>query len=213
MRRVSTLDGLLPLTSAIATIVSAAAAWAAVFVVSRQVREMRRLREEQVRPFVVVRLKLGTLVSIVVENIGPVQARSIRFTFDPALSSTPTSSGEQYPAVRAIALREGIESLAPGEAFEFLLDAAHDRFSSDGQPMRIEVLVRYQKNTGGKPREYSDTYVLDLQSLAFAALPKDPQQEVKRELAKIADELKGINATARRAASDAQDRPGPAADI
>ncbi len=188
----------LPLTSAIATMVSATAAWAAVFVVGRQVREMRRLREEQARPFVVVRLKLGRLVSIVVENVGPAQARDVRFSFAPPLTSTSTSSGGPYPAVRALALQEGLESLAPGDAFEFVLDASADRFKRSDLPMRIEASATYHQTLDGKLRRYTDTYVLDLQSLGFATLPTNPLDETRKELAKIAGQMKGLNEAAAR---------------
>jgi hypothetical protein len=77
---------------------SAVAAWAAwatvgIYVVLglfawTQVREARKLREEQARPFVIVDFEAGFLVYLTVENLGRTMARDVRINFDKPLEST-----------------------------------------------------------------------------------------------------------------------------
>jgi hypothetical protein len=81
---------------------------------ARQVREARGLREEQVRPFVLIDFRAWqTIVEIVITNIGSTLAREVTFSFDPPLASTR----DNEPTARKIGevniLKTRIPSLAP----------------------------------------------------------------------------------------------------
>ena len=84
-------------------VVAAAVAW-------RQVREARRLREDQSRPFVVIDFEVeGMLFFLRISNIGTTLARNVRFEINP-----PLSSAIENPFSEMQILRDGAPTLAPG---------------------------------------------------------------------------------------------------
>lgn len=61
----------------------------AAFVATRQVREARRLREDQARPFIVADFDVRDhLIFLTVSNVGTSLAREVRFDIEPELRST-----------------------------------------------------------------------------------------------------------------------------
>src|SRR5262249_58913814 len=83
---------------------TAVSAWAACATVGiyivlglfawRQVREARKLREEQARPFVMVDFDPGFLVYLTVENLGRTMARDVSIRFDKPLESSLSGTRE-----------------------------------------------------------------------------------------------------------------------
>jgi hypothetical protein len=55
---------------------------------AEQARQARELQEEQARPFVIVDLEPGFLIYLVVENIGRTMARNVTITSDKPFEST-----------------------------------------------------------------------------------------------------------------------------
>jgi hypothetical protein len=89
-----------------------------------QVREARRLRKEQARPFVLIDFDAwGTIVELRITNIGKTIARDIRFKFDPSLTSTHDALGDPRGRVGDLSLfKDGIPSLAPGKEIKIFFD-------------------------------------------------------------------------------------------
>ena len=140
---------------------AAVAAIAAVFA-GWQILELRRSREEQARPFVVVDIRSSpvwaNILNLVVENVGTTLARDVRFEFTPGLA---TSMKDNDLANSAL-VREGVRFLPPRHRISVLFDLSHDRRNS-GRHMRYQVTVRYRNFRGREQEPLS--YVVDLEHL------------------------------------------------
>lgn len=179
---------------------TAAATWASVLVLLgslvfawRQVGEARRLREEQARPWVVVRFDPGFIFGIVVENIGKTVAKDVKVGFDPHLEST---WNRPWGWEESSLLEAGIPMLPPGDALRFDFDTYTDRLESD-LAMQYSVTVTYL-DTVGRPLP-ADKYRLDLKLYEGMTLPPkafpDLVQEVeklRKEIAKWTDGVRGL---------------------
>ncbi len=125
--------------TAIGTGVTAAVAVLAAGFAALQVREVRRTREDQTRPFVIVDIQPGpawsNLLDLVVENIGSTAARDVQISFDPPLRQ---SKDDGYPIAESALIREGIRMLPPGRRIRVFFDASHHRIKTD-LPMRYDV--------------------------------------------------------------------------
>lgn len=135
------------------------ALFAAIFA-ALQVRELRRTREDQVRPYVIVDIQPGAtwdnLFDLVIENIGSTPAHGVTFEFEPPLEQSDDSG---YPISESVLLREGVLMLPPGRKIRAFFDASHKRIDTD-LPMRYSVTVRL-KNSNGK-RQPAQRYTIDL---------------------------------------------------
>jgi hypothetical protein len=114
-------------------VVAALVAW-------RQVREARRLREGQVRPFVVVDFDVegGYLTFLEVANIGTSLARDVYIEIDPPLASA--TKGVDVSNLKM--LNEGITTLAPGKKYRTFFDMGFRRAKSD-LPMNYSATLTY----------------------------------------------------------------------
>jgi hypothetical protein len=144
---------------ALGTVVTAVVAVLAAVFAGWQVWEIRRTREEQARPFVVVDVQSsaasGNLLNLVIENVGTTVAHDVIFEFMPPLRS----SQDKYDPSTWVLLREGIPTLPPGRRIEALFDVSHERIKTD-LTMRYDVAVQLKnsRGRGQKPQHY----VLDL---------------------------------------------------
>jgi hypothetical protein len=128
--------------------VAAAVAW-------RQVREARRLREQQIRPFVVIDIEVDRfLFFLAVSNVGTTLARDVRFEIDPPLDSAIENALNEMKM-----FRHGIATLPPNKAIRTLFDSALQRKPAD-LPDLYTVRVRYRDQTGR--RTFDETFDLDL---------------------------------------------------
>jgi hypothetical protein len=126
-----------------------------------QVREARRLREDQARPFVVIDFFPigGVAIEIRITNIGSTLARDVHFEFEPKLISThDDEGGSREPVADLNLFKNGIPSLAPGREMKIFFDQFPARVER-GLPMTYQVKIRY-RDRNGKP--LTDTTVLDL---------------------------------------------------
>lgn len=148
--------------TALGTVIYAVVAIAAAFVVWFQLREARRTREDQSRPFVVVDIQPGTAwynaFNLVVENIGKTLAKDVHIRFDPPIATTL----DQYDLAGSVILQEGIPWMPPGRRIVALFDLSHQRLKSD-LPMRYDVTVQYSDARG--KRQGPLNYVIDLSYL------------------------------------------------
>lgn len=144
---------------ALGTMTTAIVAVAAAVFAFQQVREMRRTREEQARPFVVVDVQPSRasthFLNLVIENVGSTVAHNVWFSFDPPLES----SDKDISIGDSILVQEGILMLPPGRRIEALFDVSHQRIKSD-LPLRYDVEVELQDSRGRRQRP--QRYVIDL---------------------------------------------------
>lgn len=147
--------------SAAGTVATAIIASVAALVAFHQVREARKLREEQAQPFVVVDFELspvsGNIINLVVENVGKTLARDVKLAFTPRLESTQVSG--DYDLKNTTLLKDGIPTMPPGKRIVALFDVSHQRFSS-GLPLSYTVKVEFRDSRRRKQEPLE--YVLDL---------------------------------------------------
>jgi hypothetical protein len=133
---------------------------AAVFA-NRQVREARRSREEESRPFVVVdfEAKKG-MFYVVVTNTGRTIARDVRFKFEPALAGTLDREGDNPWSLASLKMfSDGIPSLPPGKRIATLFDSSFQR-TREEWPDAYEVEIEYAD--ASRKRRFSERILLDL---------------------------------------------------
>lgn len=143
--------------SALAAVITALIALAAAVFAFVQVREARRLRIEQARPYVAAFLELGseidvTFILLVVKNFGTTTARDITIATDRPMKRAWGNS--QHP--EDLLLFDRLPVLVPGQSWRTLFDWGPDRFKagldetytltvsshdSSGHPLKDEVFV------------------------------------------------------------------------
>lgn len=148
--------------TAIGTVGTAIVALLAAAFAGWQVWEIRRTRQEESRPFVIVDIRSSAaathLLDLVIENAGQTVARDVRVSFTPPLRS----ASEHVDLESTALLTEGIPMLPPGRQVKAFFDAATDRKGQD-LPMRHDVEVAL-KDYRGRPQEVQ-RYVIDLAHL------------------------------------------------
>lgn len=131
----------------------------AAIVAWRQVREARRLREETLRPFVVVDFEVeAPLLYIAVSNTGQTIARDVKVTFDHPLESGALK--DKPDSLRQFEARfaEGIHTLPPGKKIRTLVDLGPRR--PEGAYRDI-YLVEITYASDATQRHYADAITLD----------------------------------------------------
>ena len=160
----------------------------AAFVALRHLREARRTREAEHRPFVIVDLEVENFIfSVAVSNIGTMLARDVEITIEPRLRSSIADTD-----LSKIKMLAGIPSLAPGRSLRSFIDTAMSRHGSD-LPDSHEVRVRY---AGESDRRFDERMVLDF-GLYWETLSitRHGIHDVHAELTKIAKLLASWNAS------------------
>jgi hypothetical protein len=165
--------------------------WAAVSVIigvgvsllvgSGQLRQVRRIRDEQTRPFIIVDFHFRSiLASLSVRNVGQTAAEDVRVFLDQPVSSTVmTDVNWQHSGLFA----DGVPLFAPGREMRFVLDVMSERIES-GLPMTFTGRVEYWRPDHGG-RQLVERFSLDLTVFANSQLaPKD--------LSDLADEVERI---------------------
>jgi len=161
-------------------IAAAAVAW-------RQVREARRLREQQIRPFVVVDFEVegwNTNVYLEVGNLGASLARDVRIDIDP-----PLESAIDIDVGSLKMLNEGIATLAPGKVYRTFFDMG---FRRDEAKLRMtyEATVTYTDETG--ERSFRETLNLDLdQYMNMRFVQKRGVHDLYKQLESIRKVMEG----------------------
>ena len=193
------------------------AAWAAVaaaliYVVlgifaAVQVLQARATRELTYRPYVVVDFEFQRfLVYISIRNVGQTPATDVSITFDQPLKAAGSTKDPNQAAV----FTGPIPMIAPRRNIRVTFGVSHMLLSQPGIPQRYTATIKY-RTIGGKSREYTDTYVLDLTQYADAAV--DPKglpelvaelESVRRELQKWTDGTRGLLAHAVNRKKDAR---------
>lgn len=135
----------------------------AAIVAAFQASEAKTLREQQLRPFVVIDFDHdGWIFLLTVENKGPLLARDITFKVTP-----PFVTAHEFALNELSWFTSGIRSLAPGKHLSTLFDSSIERHPDnytrggrDPLPDLFEVEVSYTDPSGKRP--FRETHVLDL---------------------------------------------------
>jgi len=113
--------------TAVGTATTAGVALVAAGVGFRQLHVARQAREAQIRPFVVVDIVpspvLGSILNLVVENVGLTLARDFRIRFTPELQT----SREQYDLANSMLIKSGIPTLSPRRRITAIFDLGRER--------------------------------------------------------------------------------------
>jgi hypothetical protein len=159
---------------------------AAALVGWNQVREARRLREQQSRPFVVIDFDIerGVETYLEVANLGNSLARDVTFEITPPLQSSIDVQVEKFKM-----LNEGIATLAPGKRYRTFFDTGIQRIGSD-LPLTYEVIVRYRDQDAR--RSFEESINLDLAQFLYLETPS------RRDVHDVSEHLKDIVATLRK---------------
>jgi hypothetical protein len=133
--------------SAVGACATAAVAVIAACVAYFQVREAKKLRLDQAKPYVVVDIQPSRvsvhLLNLIVENTGATMARNVTFDFNPPLES----SLQGYEIADSTFARSGLPMIPPRRRHEYLFDSSVGRLNSD-LPMKFDVTVRYEDREG-----------------------------------------------------------------
>lgn len=152
-----------------------------------QLRQAKRLREEQARPYVIVDVEFrGTGVSIVVQNIGSTPAYDVRVTFDKPLQTTMTR-GKDLQDI-AIFTRP-IPMIAPGRTIQVPFDRMPDRLKRRDLPTEYVATVEYRDSRRWGTRE---EYPFDLATYEDTLVPKKGLPEVARAVEELNKSLKSM---------------------
>jgi len=160
----------------------------------RQVREARKARGAQTRPYVIVYAEPTSLsrqmIELIIENVGQTPAQDVVIRFSPALVSTldrPDFSTGDW-----VALKEGIPFLAPRQRMVHVFDTLIGRYGPDGSslPRHYDVTVRYRGGLDDGLHE--ETYKLDLGVwFGSASTTEYTVHHVAQQLEAIARTIKG----------------------
>lgn len=182
--------------SAVAALATAGVAAAAALFAARQVRESKRLRQEQAEPYVAASLEYDVVtgsVDVVVKNYGSTAAYDIQLEAVPPLERTDPGAG-----IAKVKLPESIRTLVPGQEWRTLLDFSSERVETE-LPNHYDVTVRYKsygerrlfRPSERKVLSHSYTYGLDIAAIQSTAFVKRYTiHNVARALLEVSKTLK-----------------------
>lgn len=126
----------------------------------RHVGEARRLREEQIRPVVVLDFDTdGSFFFLTLNNFGNTLARNVRITVAPELRSALDDQTERVGALQMFS-PQGVPTLAPGKEIRTLFDGVHQRKPDSHLPDVYSARVVY--TDPGCDRVFQEEMTLDL---------------------------------------------------
>jgi hypothetical protein len=130
-----------------------------------QLNQVRLARNSQYRPFVVVYCQLVEsaqwLFEIVVENIGAIPARNVKFKFTPELKST-IGRGQVAATPQWAALNKGIGTLAPGQKITHLFDSLESRSDGSELPSEYQVSITSEGGYAKEAERYLEDSSIDI---------------------------------------------------
>lgn len=139
--------------SALGTCATAVIAVLAAGVAWRQVREARRLREEQAQPYVAVFMESSTVsqqfTDLVVKNFGSTAAYEVKVSFEPSLQR----SRENGNGVEDVHVPTVLRTLVPLQEWRCFWDHGPSRVKTD-LPDLYEAEVSYYSSYGKNRRRY-----------------------------------------------------------
>lgn len=150
---------------AVAAVVSVVVLIGTGYFILGQLREAQRLREDQSRPYVVVRWDIdGQVIYLVIENLGQSTATDVHITFEDRLVS---KAFQEIDFAELAALKNGIPTLVPRQQLRFHFDMSVTRLDAE-LPLTYAGEVAY---LGAQRRRYGpERFVLDLSAYRGTAL-------------------------------------------
>lgn len=151
----------------------------------RQLRESRRLRELEYRPYVIVDFYFkGFFVFLEVRNTGRNPARDVSVSFDKELVPSDNRRSANFSI-----FDQPIPMMAPGRIIRLPLGTGPD-FFKEGQtaPLSYEVRVKY-KDMSGKAR-CDPPLLLDLSPYKHTVPPRDDSADLVAAVREIRDTYK-----------------------
>lgn len=121
-----------------------------------QIRDSRRTRREETRPYVFVDLEADrSIFYFTIQNVGRTAAKNVRFSCEPPLASTLDSGGGHRGP-----LTKTWPFFPPNKEVRAVFDSAIARLNSSALPFRYAVTAEYESALTNEP--YRDTFVLDM---------------------------------------------------
>lgn len=152
-----------------------------------QVKQAKRLREEQARPYVIVDIDFrGVGVNIVIQNVGATPAYDVQVTFDKSLETTMT---RRKHLNEVATFTRPIPMIAPGRAIHVPFDRMPERLKRDDLPTEYVATVEYRDSRRWKTCE---TYPFDLATYEDTLVPKKGLPEVARAIEELNRSFKSI---------------------
>lgn len=172
------LKFLVPLMGSIATVILA-------ILTFQMIREMKKAREEDQRPYVYVDFIFdSSVIMIMVKNSGRSGAKDVTFSFSPALISSKNKTISEINM-----FKEGVRFLPPDREIKTWFDMGPSFYKSN-LPKAYSVAVKYQSVINNK--QYQESFVLDLNTrLGIATIGRHTLHDLVEELKKINKTLTG----------------------
>jgi len=148
------------LVTAVATAVTAVVSVALGSFAFLQLRDARRVRHDETRPYVQIDFEVKRhMVYLHLQNLGRTAARNLSFKSSPPLESS-MDRGDRHGPSRF--LDRQWPSFAPGKEVTSIFDSAIAMLADDStRPSRYEVTASYDDSTG---KHFDDISVLDIES-------------------------------------------------
>jgi len=130
-----------------------------------QVREARRLREEQAQPYVVAYLRIAkkNIVELVIANLGHTAATDVRIEFDAPFRRAGFQDGEEHSLVT---VPDPIPTLVPGQEWCTIIDSGFEHVR-ENLPMTVTGTLTYFWTRSKRRRNrYAPRIVLDFNQFA-----------------------------------------------
>jgi len=162
--------------SLIASLAIAAASITGVF----QLREARKLRLDQIRPFVIVGFSPSILIRFEISNVGPVPAKNVKVSTKPSLDG----NNQFFHPTKISVLNEGLSILMPGQILKFNFDQSSNRFDSANKKIN-QYFVTVEYETFNSKKKYSDSYVLDIGSFEGVSVVPEGLESIAANLDRI----------------------------
>jgi hypothetical protein len=163
-----------------------------------EVRDVRN-RQTSLPPLVSVRIDVsqGSIFEFCIENVGDVPAFNIQISTDPTLV---------WPDGEPPAIRNGVKSLQPRQKIAYMYSVTHKAFAASSNVVK-EFQVKATYMHSGANKVITDTFLIDLNSLAHSLVPRT---EIERQGTKLAEAI-GKLATEVKKIGDGLERLTPLA--
>lgn len=156
---------------------------------SEAVQEMRKAREEEMSPYVVIYFDGPSQsgdVDLVIRNVGRTAAYRVSFEFD-----RPLSRPSQRELLMLAVLENGVEFLPPGYEIRTFFDMAHSVFPEDGESGSWRVGIAWDSMVS-KPRQHTEQ-ILSLEMLrGILYAPRKGIDDVAKSVARIQQDFKRL---------------------
>lgn len=174
-------------------------------IAERQLRQNRKLRFEQARPYVVVGLRrVGHgIVELYVKNFGETAAHDVKLASDPDLESLSDPAWFR--------VFDNLPTLVPGDEWSTLWETDASKRAEEGDfSNTYTVTLTYTGNDGRKKKALTDTFNLDWRPhLASTYVERNTIHDIGATLKKIEGSLKPHKLKQAIASAAAQAPPGP----